>query len=313
MRPRTLVATALVGMISLALLVYVRPEPGANEAATVAAKANRGLFWEVSEVDGDSDRTHQIHLLGSIHFANDSFYPLSSEIMQAWQASEVLLVEVDESLLSAQEQRDLINKNGYYQEGESLLTKMTPATQSMLKALLADFGLSLQDVSHWRPGLLVASLTAMQAQHLGYDAGLGIDRYFLDLARGSKTVRQIESFAAQMALLAELPDDDDSLRRNFEQMRDYDKTWEATVLAWKQGDAASLYEYAIAQPLREAPELEDFFDTLFFDRHPKMLAAVESCFSRQEHCFVVLGAGHMVGPEGLVDALKQRGYRVQQR
>jgi uncharacterized protein YbaP (TraB family) len=38
---------------------------------------------------------------------------------------------------------------------------------------------------------------------------------------------------------------------------------------------------------------------------------IESCLG-EGHCFVVVGAAHLVGPEGLLALLRQKGYSVQQ-
>jgi uncharacterized protein YbaP (TraB family) len=39
---------------------------------------------------------------------------------------------------------------------------------------------------------------------------------------------------------------------------------------------------------------------------------IEECLAAGR-CMVVVGAGHLVGTDGLVDLLSQRGYRLTQR
>ena len=39
---------------------------------------------------------------------------------------------------------------------------------------------------------------------------------------------------------------------------------------------------------------------------------IEALFSRPRHAFVVVGAAHLVGPDGLVAMLKAKGYTVTQ-
>jgi len=267
---------------------------------------NRGLFWEVRQGN------QQQYLLGSIHFADSGFYPLNTRIMSAWDASDVLVVEVDEATIPVAEQSRLVKQYGYYPDGESLLTVLDSPVRNELSALLNEFDLDLTDVQHWRPGMLVASLTAMQAQKLGYHADQGLDRYFLQKARYRRPIRQVESFEEQMQLLAALPTDTETLSASYRQMRTYEKTWHKTVSAWKSGDAEAMYYWAIEQPLQTAPQLDEFYQALFFDRHARMVAAIEQCFAREEVCFVVFGAGHMVGPKGIVAMLRQRDYEIVQ-
>ena len=47
------------------------------------------LLWKIS------DNNSSVWILGSIHYADSSFYPLSKVIEQAFQESETLAVEMD--------------------------------------------------------------------------------------------------------------------------------------------------------------------------------------------------------------------------
>ena len=42
--------------------------------------------------------------------------------------------------------------------------------------------------------------------------------------------------------------------------------------------------------------------------HPK----IEALFSRPRPAFVVVGAAHLVGPDGLLQMLTAKGYRIEQ-
>jgi hypothetical protein len=40
---------------------------------------------------------------------------------------------------------------------------------------------------------------------------------------------------------------------------------------------------------------------------------LEACLKRSTPCFVIVGAAHIVGPQGLLALLRQRGYQVEQQ
>ena len=40
---------------------------------------------------------------------------------------------------------------------------------------------------------------------------------------------------------------------------------------------------------------------------------LDACLMRDEGCFVVVGAAHVVGPQGLLTMLRQRGYTIEQQ
>ncbi|TNC81446.1 MAG: hypothetical protein C9356_08940 [Oleiphilus sp.] len=273
---------------------------------TLQAQTLTGLAWSYEKAGKVG------YLFGSVHFANSSFYPLPPKIMKAYNDSQVLVVEVDESLISVEEQQALIARYGQYPTGKKLSTELSPAAVTSLRKLLAEFDVPLSAVDSYRPGLLAASLTAMQASKLGYSAEQGLDRYFMQKARYKKKIRQIETFESQMALLAALPEEDLLLQQSFDNMQDYEQQWRDTMSAWKQGDGPALYRATIGSALEQYPELEPYFQVLFFDRHPKMLQVAEDCVIKDEGCFIVVGSGHLLGEQGLLNALEQKSYQIRQ-
>ncbi len=275
-------------------------------AMQAAAAPSTGLLWEVRKGGQLS------YVLGSVHFADATLYPLSAAILEAYEAADVLLVEVDESTLSVEAQQALLMQHGLYPEGKTLSSELSAATLAVIKAQLAEFQIPLAQVDRYRPGMLAVTLTTMQAAKLGYSAEQGIDRYFMQKARYKKPIRQMEDFAFQMALLGDLPDEEALVRDSFENMGDYAEMWHGMMRTWREGDADGIYTLAIAEPLREFPRLQPFYEKLFFSRHPRMQASIEACFTRKEVCFVVVGAGHAVGPRGLVADLRRAGYQAKQ-
>lgn len=278
----------------------------AKSSLPITASKNIGLAWHY-EKDGRSGT-----LLGAVHFADSSFYPMPPKIMAAYAKARTLVVEIDEAQLSPEQQQQLIFKYLRYPAGKSLYSELSPKTLALLRALLAEFKLSLDSFAGFRPAMAVLQLTALQAQRLGYSAEQGLDRYFMQKARFNKRIEQIESFEAQMALLTQLPEDDEPLQDSFSNMQAYDEQWHASMNAWKQGDPDALYEATIGSALQQYPELEAFFEILFYERHGAMLDAAEACISQDKGCFYVVGAGHLVGERGLVADLKKLGYRVEQ-
>ena len=280
-------------MIFVTLLISARP-------------VNAELFWTY-EKDGQ-----QGYLMGSVHFANESFYPLDKRILAAYEQSSVLVVEVDEEKTAEEERQRLIAAHGFYANNKTLRDHLSPQTLSVIESLLKEFGIPLDAVKNYQPGLLAITITALQAEKMGYKADQGIDQYFMQKARYKKTIRQIEDFAFQMALLTNLPAEDRILHDSFKDMSDYKATWKAMMTAWKNGDGDELYKQAIGDPLKDYPQLKEFFDVLFFDRHPRMADTANQCVKEKETCFIVVGAGHMLGKKGIVAELIRQGYQVDQ-
>ena len=54
------------------------------------------------------------------------------------------------------------------------------------------------------------------------------------------------------------------------------------------------------------------YERLVVERNRTWMPQIEALFNRPTPAFIVVGAAHLVGPDGLIDPLKARGYTVQQ-
>ena len=61
--------------------------------------------------------------------------------------------------------------------------------------------------------------------------------------------------------------------------------------------------------MREYPEL---FQALVVSRNQKWIPQIEQALQQPEPAFIVVGALHLLGKEGLVAALQDKGYSVEQ-
>jgi len=78
--------------------------------------------------------------------------------------------------------------------------------------------------------------------------------------------------------------------------------------AWKAGDAPTV-ERIVLQDLRKEPAM---YQRLLVDRNKDWLPKIEALSSRKGRSFVVVGAAHLVGTDGLISMLRARGYTVEQ-
>ena len=65
----------------------------------------------------------------------------------------------------------------------------------------------------------------------------------------------------------------------------------------------------LLQGIREYPEV---YQRVIVERNRAWLPKIESYLRDGESYFVVVGAGHLAGREGLIEALKAKGYSVEQ-
>ena len=78
--------------------------------------------------------------------------------------------------------------------------------------------------------------------------------------------------------------------------------------AWKSGDVPTV-ERIVQSELKAEPQM---YQRLLVDRNKAWLPKIEALFDRSGRALVVVGAAHLVGPDGVVAMLKAKGYTVEQ-
>jgi uncharacterized protein YbaP (TraB family) len=83
----------------------------------------------------------------------------------------------------------------------------------------------------------------------------------------------------------------------------------AILTAWQRGDALSL-ERTLLGGFKEYPAA---YRSLIVERNNNWMPQLEKCLGRSTPCLVVVGAAHLVGPDGLLTLLRQKGFKVEQQ
>jgi uncharacterized protein YbaP (TraB family) len=145
----------------------------------------------------------------------------------------------------------------------------------------------------------------------GFRADLGIDEYFYRQARArGKKVQGLETLRDQAQILSGFTDrqSEEYLRSTLAGLPAYSVLLRMVITAWQNGEV-DLLDQLLNQNERTDPRA---FRLLFTDRNTKWLPAIEGFIHGRENVLVVVGTGHLVGREGVVEVLRRRGYNVQQ-
>ena len=254
----------------------------------------------------------EVVLLGSVHMAYAEIYPLREEIEAAFAAADTLVVEVDISGANALEIQQLMLEKGVLPEGESLQQTISGQTWEDLQSYLRSRGLPVEMFARLRPGLVITTLSSMRLAELGLRPEMGIDQHFLDLALGNKPVLELESAAQQIELLLDFPDQDLLMAQTLVQLHDIDRYLRPIYDAWRAGDAAQLNRLLLTDERQRHPEFQPLYEKLFYQRNRAMTSKIEGFLGGSGRYFVVVGAGHLVGEEGIISLLERRGFSAQQ-
>jgi uncharacterized protein YbaP (TraB family) len=277
--------------------------------ANATASEDRAFFWKVES------ETATVYMLGSIHFADESFYPLREEIARAFRVSNYLVVELDAESISADEYRRQVAEQGSYSGTDTIKNHVSRDTFQKLGEYLKKTGVPIKVVEKQKPGMLVLTLTALEAMRLGLDPKLGIDLHFLNQARAGrvgrkKTVLELETLEGQLAIFMNFPEGELLLKEAFYSMDESEKFLEEMLTAWKQGDEKKMNGLLFEEAIKDYPGFATIYESLFYKRNKKMTSAIKRYLKQKGTYFVVVGAGHLIGEKGVTRLLEKAGYKV---
>lgn len=282
------------------------PEPAENTADSPAeADSGKHFLWKASS------NTATVHLLGSIHFGSTEIYPLPGVITDAYDRSDTLVVEVNADEQTLQESMATMVRSGTYPDGTTLQDHVTPELWEKVAKTAVSQKLDLNALQTRQPWLITLMLATLAVERSGFSPKLGIDRYFITGATGSKPIVELESVGEQMQLLSAFSELEQSklLEETLDQLDQGPAYFRSMLAAWQNGNAAEL-ETLIRQDMDANPETRKIFDRLFTRRNHTMAEKIIKMSAPGKSLFVVVGAGHMVGDEGIVELLRANGYTV---
>ncbi|MDK8194225.1 TraB/GumN family protein [Paenibacillus sp. UMB7766-LJ446] len=274
---------------------------GGTEAVQTGA---RGFMWEV-ENNGNT-----VYLVGSMHIADDSFYPLRKEFEEAFAEADYLGVEIDISKAADEAQQKLIMDMGMYQDGTTLKDHVSKETYAKLGAILKQSGLQVNALDAFKPWVAESTLSSLKSVKAGYEASAGIDLYFIQKAVERKLpVLELESYESQLGMFDHFSNElqEKNLNAVIDNFGVLDDSVDQMAEMWKTGDDQGLLEFTNSMAVD--PE---YNKAMLIDRNIGMADKIDGYLKsdKKEEYFIVVGAGHFLGKDGVIQLLKDKGYNV---
>lgn len=293
---------------ALPALVWLLIFSGILTASPLSQAASSPLYWQVQ---GHSSGQGEVIMLGSIHFGHQTLYPLPAPLMAAYERADLLAVEVDMTAVHPQRVAAVMATHGYYPEGQNLRQQIGEWDWQALTAVCEQLGIEVEHFLPLKPWLVALQLVGLQVQETEYSKALGIDQYFLQRARQQKAIYELETIEEQISMFSRFSDDEQILflRQTLSEYAQGKVFLDEIVRAWQMADQSAL-EQMVLESFRQEGGTENMFQLVFTERNQRMVAAVEQFLAQGKSVFLVVGVGHMLGEQGLVEELRRRGYTV---
>lgn len=261
--------------------------------------------WKISLGD------RHLYLGGTMHLLSEADYPLPAPFQRAYDASDVLIFEADVAAMAQpywqQQMRDVI----LLPAGQQLSDRLQAETWQIVQRQLARIDIPVAAVQPLTPAGFVTTVSVIALRRAGL-AAVGVDSHFLMRARyDGKPVLFLEDVQEQLDFLAAMGAgrEDALVLSTLEDVVMIDKLLQPMVAAWRSGDMAALDELGAASMREQFPRV---YEQLLVSRNHNWLAKIDAMLATDEVEYVLVGALHLAGVDGLLTALGERGYRVQQ-
>ena len=273
--------------------------------ASLDAAPARNFLWKATSRSGGV-----LYLVGSVHLLSQDSYPLNPALETAFKESDLLVEEADLGEMGMNAQMMFLSR-GMLPSNTPLDKVLSAATYALLTKHVADAGIPIEPLKLLKPWMVAQMIEVMRWQKAGFDPELGLDKHFYDLAQSSgKKVQGLETLEFQVSLFdgMTMPEQDHLLAETLKEIDTEQANMLKLMEAWKAGDAPTVERIVLAA-LRQEPQL---YQRLLVDRNKAWIPKLEALFARKGHTFVVVGAAHLVGPDGLLHMLRAKGYTLEQ-
>lgn len=247
-------------------------------------------------------------LAGSVHLLRKEDYPLPAPYMECFKQRKKLVFEVDlsgekEALLSQKVTAFILHS-----DGKTLKDDLSPKVFKRLEAFLIEHFGSAKRFMGLTPQGIYTVLSMLQFQQSGATEE-GVDAFLMALAeKKNKPIEQLETIDQQVQLLATLGKGKEDLV--ITGILDAWDEEDPTLLFkwWRSGELEKLREYMQEQ----SGEFEALNQQLLIDRNLAWLPKIIAKTTGNSDYFIVVGAAHLSGKQGVLKLLEQSGYTIKQ-
>jgi uncharacterized protein YbaP (TraB family) len=275
---------------------------------TLPSRADTPLhsLWELH------GKHNTVFLLGSIHVLRPGDYPLSPAVMQAYASSKSLVMEINLADMDLEQLQAEMLASAMLPEGKSLPAVLGPKRYSRAESLARDVGVELATFDQFAPWFAAEAISQLQLLQLGFQPTSGVEMYFLERARNDgKSIAGLETMHDQIALFEGLSMDAQAeyLVSSLEQAHELPKQVDDMVHAWQRGDTA-WFDDQLKSELGRDPVL---YQSVLAARNRKWIPKIEALLNDDKNYLVIVGTGHLVGRNSVIDLLKKDGVGATQR
>lgn len=272
--------------------------------AAVAAVADPAL-WMITDEDSE------IYLFGTVHILPPGLEWRSEAVDQAFGEADTVWFEAPVTDPAGQmEMARLVFQFGINPPDQPLSVQISDEARVALEKITPLVGLPPSALEPLRPWMAAVTLTTAYVQAQGYDPASGVEAVLWPAAdAGGKEMAYFETVEEQVRFFADLPSDVEVayFEQTLMEVQEGTDVLDELVSAWAEADLGVLDEIMNGEMRDAVPEV---YEVLLVERNAAWVARIQEILEGSGNHFIALGAGHFVGPEGVVELLRAEGIEV---
>lgn len=269
--------------------------PAATASADPAA-------WRVSGSNGG-----EVTLLGSMHVLRPSDHPLPAAVDGLIDRAQSIVMELDLDDVDAAAQQRVILGTAMLPQGTVLVDVVDADVYGLVQQVAGELGVDLKLLERFEPWFLAVTLLDQGMRKFGFQAERGVEQYVLTRAlRTGKEIVGLESLEFQIGIFDSLPPPQQQamLEQTLAELDEAEIALSAMVDAWREGELESLS----SELLDDFDDFPGLYETLVTKRNAAWVPTLERMLADGQRHLVVVGALHLVGPDNVIDLLRERGH-----
>jgi len=261
----------------------------------------------VWKIEGNGN---EFYVGGSIHILRDQDYPLPKAFDEAYNSADIITTELDMQEMNTPENGMKMQQALMYQDEKTLSTVLSEPVYHKLDSVAKTLGMNLKMMDKFKPSMAIIALTFQSLQKLGVTSE-GVDAHYTKQAqKDEKPMLFLETFDEQLAFIESMGkgNEDEFVLYSIEDMKNNEAEFVHLIEDWKTGKQElmlkQLNDFQLNYP--------DIYKTLLVERNNNWMSRLEDYLKTPEVEFVIVGAMHLMGSEGVLNLLKEKGYTVSQ-
>lgn len=253
------------------------------------------------------DDNNCIYLLGSIHVGDKNLTKFNKNLINYYNKSKYLAVELDTKNISMDVDNFIIPEEKTLDDylNEDFKIKLTNFLKE--KSIL-----SYDVLKYFKLGYISNYISILPILELGMTEN-GVDEYFINLAHNeNKEIIELETLEEQLSILLDYSNEfyinqiNDCID-NYSLLKESLKTLYKTYLT---GDKTKLEKILIEESVPETEEERNYEKAMIDDRNIKMSSKIEEFLKEDKDVFVIVGLAHVIGETGIINSLENKKYKI---